>query len=170
MQNEEQAIFRAQELDLIYAQSGLLYEIIPNAPHSSFDPKVKPRPHVDGIVGCASAKPADSVAKQVSKLSINQSASGQSMALSQPAQMVSVLSVQSSDQKGNQQPGQNKKKGKNNRTGGNRNENANNDKNTCNAVGDKQAKRKVKFPCKLCKDNHLTYLCPRINEASRFLA
>ena len=61
MQNEEQAIFRAQELDLIYAQSGLLYEIIPNALHSSFDPKVKPGPHADGIVGCASANPMDSV-------------------------------------------------------------------------------------------------------------
>ena len=56
VQNEEQAIFRAQELDLIYAQSGLLYEIIPKAPCSSFDPKVKPGPHADSIVGCASAK------------------------------------------------------------------------------------------------------------------
>ena len=65
VQNEEQAIFRAQELDLIYAQSGLLYEIIPNAPRSSFDPKVKPGPHADGIVGCASKNPAGSVAKQV---------------------------------------------------------------------------------------------------------
>ena len=36
--------------------------------------------------------------------------------------------------------------------------------------GDKQAKCKVKFPCKLCKDDHLTYLCPCIDEASRFLA
>ena len=63
VQNEEQAIFRAQEVDLIYAQSGLLYEIIPNAPRSSFDPKVKPGPHADGIVGCTSAKPADSVVK-----------------------------------------------------------------------------------------------------------
>ena len=36
--------------------------------------------------------------------------------------------------------------------------------------GDKQAKHKVKFPCKLCKDDHLTYLCPCIKEASRFLA
>ena len=36
--------------------------------------------------------------------------------------------------------------------------------------GGKQYKCKVKFPCKLCKDNHLTYLCPRIDEASRFLA
>ena len=77
-----------------------------------------------------------------------------------------------SDQKGNQQPRRNKKKGKNNnRKGGNRNENAsNNDKNGQNAGGDKQAKRKVKFPCKLCKDDHLTYLCPRIDEASRLLA
>ena len=31
VQNEKQAVFRGQELDLIYAQSGLLYEIIPNA-------------------------------------------------------------------------------------------------------------------------------------------
>ena len=139
MQNEEQAIFRAQELDLIYAQSGLLYEIIPNAPRSSFDLKVKPGPHADGIVGCTSAKPADSVAKQVGQLSINQSTSGQAMASSQPSQMANVLSVQLSDQKGNQKPRPNRKKGKNNnRKGGNKNENANsNDKNGCNAGGDK---------------------------------
>ena len=128
-------IFMAQELDLIYAQSGLLYEIIPNAPRSSFDPKVKPRPHANGIVGCAIAKPMDLVAKQVIQLSINQSASSQAMTLSQPAQMASVLLVQSSVQKGNQQPGRNKKKGKNNRKGGNRNENANNDKNAHNDGG-----------------------------------
>ena len=85
--------------------------------------------------------------------------------------MASVLSVQSSDQKGNQQPRRNRKKGKNNRKGGNMNENANNnDKNARNAGGDKQAKRKVKFPCKLCKEDHLTYLCPRIDEALRLLA
>ena len=65
VQNEEHAIFRVQELDLIYAQSGLLYEIIPNALRSSFDPKVKPGPHANGIVGCASAKSVDLIAKQV---------------------------------------------------------------------------------------------------------
>ena len=32
VQNEEQAMFRAQELDLIYTQSRILYEIIPNSP------------------------------------------------------------------------------------------------------------------------------------------
>ena len=85
--------------------------------------------------------------------------------------MANVLLVHCSDQKGNQQPERNKKKGKNNCKGGNRNENANsNDKNTRNARGDKQSKRKVKFPWKLCKDDHLTHLCPRIEEASRFIA
>ena len=74
-----------------------LYEIIPNALRSSFDPKVKPGPHSDGIVGCASAKPTDLVAKQVSQLSISQSALGQVTTSSQPTQTVSVLSVQSSD-------------------------------------------------------------------------
>ena len=58
------------------------------------------------------------------------------MASSQPTQMASVLYVQSSDQKGNQQPGWNRKKGKNNHKGGNKNENAN-DKNGQNAGGDK---------------------------------
>ena len=137
MQNEEQAIFRVQELDLIYAQSSLLYEIIPNAPRSSFNPKVKLGPHADGIVGCASAKPVDSIVKQVSQLSINQFASGQAMDSSQPTQTTSVLSMKSSAQKGNQQPERNKKKGKNNHKGGNKNENANfNDKNVDNAGGE----------------------------------
>ena len=116
---------------MIYAQSGLLYEIIPNALHSSFDPKVKPGPHANGIVGCASAKPVDSVAKQVSQLSINQSTLGQATASSQPTQTASVLSVQSSNQKGTHQPGRNKKKGKNNHKAGNKNGNSNsNEKNS----------------------------------------
>ena len=101
MQNEEQAIFRAQELDLIYAHSGLLYEIIPNSLRSSFDHKVRPGPHTDGIVGCVSAKPVNLVAKQVIQLSINHSDLGQDTPSSQPAQMASVHSVQLSDQKGN---------------------------------------------------------------------
>ena len=64
VQNKEKSLFRAQALDLNYAQSGILYEIIPNAPRSSFDPKIKPGPHADGIVGCKSTKLVDSVVKQ----------------------------------------------------------------------------------------------------------
>ena len=146
VQNEEQEIFKEQELDLIYAQSGLLYEIIPNAPRSSFDPKVKPGPHADGIVGCTSAKPADSVAKQVIQLPINQSMLGQATASSQPTQTVNVHDVQSSEQKGNQKPGWNRKKGKNNKNCGNKNENANNnDKNNKNVGGTRKISVRLSF-------------------------
>ena len=41
--NEEESILRAQQLDLIYSQSGILYEIIPEAPRPTHDAE-KPKP------------------------------------------------------------------------------------------------------------------------------
>jgi hypothetical protein len=90
---------------------------------------------------------------------------------------VDVHSVQSSSNpNGNQQPGGNKRKGcGNNRKGGKNNNNNkskddnNNDKSNNNVGEGKKEKRKVKFPCKLCKDDHLTHLCPKIEEASRLI-
>ena len=50
--NEEEAILRAQQLDLIYSQSRILYEIIPEAPRPTHDvEKPKPGPHADGVIG-----------------------------------------------------------------------------------------------------------------------
>jgi hypothetical protein len=37
--SEEEAIFKSQQLDIIYAQSGMLYEILPDAPRSSYKHK-----------------------------------------------------------------------------------------------------------------------------------
>ena len=62
-----------------------------------------------------------------------------------------------------------RKKEKNNHNGGNKNENDNNNDKNTNVGGDKQSKRKVKFPFKLCKDDHLTHLCPCMEDASRFI-
>ena len=64
---EERTIFRAWKLDLIYAQFGILYEIIPNAPRSNHDPKVKLGPHFVGIVGFVSVKVVDHVTHQMQK-------------------------------------------------------------------------------------------------------
>ena len=109
--------------------------------------------------------------KQLSQLSINQSMLGQAMDSSQPTQSMSVLSVQMSNLKGNRQRGRHKKKRKNNRKGGNKNENGNNnDKNMNNVGGDKNPKNKVNFTFKLCKDDHLTHLFPRMEDASNFIA
>jgi hypothetical protein len=50
---EEEAIFKAQQLNLIYSQSGMLYKILPDASRSNYDPRKNIGPHVDGIVGSA---------------------------------------------------------------------------------------------------------------------
>jgi hypothetical protein len=121
---EEEAIFKSQQLDLIYAQSGILYEIIPDAPRSNNDPRQNPGPHADGIIGSTNAKSADQVTNQMKNLSLNQSAVGQATTSSSPTQSSEVHSVQSTNPKGNQQPRGNKRKGRNNnRKGGNNNNN-----------------------------------------------
>ena len=49
---EEQVLLRAQHLDLVYSQSGILYDIFPNAPQSWQElPRPSPGPHAEGIVG-----------------------------------------------------------------------------------------------------------------------
>jgi hypothetical protein len=75
--SEEDAIMRAQQLELIYSQSGLLYEILSDAPWSILD-KTRQRvgPHADGIVGSTQTKPVDQLTKQLQQLSI-QHTSGQ---------------------------------------------------------------------------------------------
>ena len=49
---EEKDISRAQYLDLVYSQSGTLYDLIPQAPLPSTDPAKPPtKVPLDGIVG-----------------------------------------------------------------------------------------------------------------------
>jgi hypothetical protein len=60
--SEEEAIFRAQQFDLIYAQSGMLYHLLPDASRSNHDPRQGPGPHADGIVGSTNVNSTDSIA------------------------------------------------------------------------------------------------------------
>jgi hypothetical protein len=49
---EEEAIARARYLDLVYSQSGTLYELIPNATHATNDPsKPSTASHTNGVIG-----------------------------------------------------------------------------------------------------------------------
>ena len=62
--NEEEAILRAQQLDLIYSQSSILYEIILEAPGPTQDvEKPKPRPHANGVVGSVNSPTVESLSK-----------------------------------------------------------------------------------------------------------
>jgi hypothetical protein len=58
--SEEEVIMRAQQLQLIYSKSGLLYEIFPDAPWSILEKaRQKSGPHVDGIVGSTQGNSTD---------------------------------------------------------------------------------------------------------------
>jgi hypothetical protein len=68
--------------------------------------------------------------------------------------------------KGTQQPGGKNKKGKDKKGGGNNNKNPKFD---VNVGGAKKEKRKVKFPCNICSEDHLTHQCPKLEEAQCLL-
>ena len=110
---EEELILRAQQLDLIYAQSGTLYELIPHASRPTFDlTKPLPGPHADGVIGSVQAA-VNQVARRMGQMTMNPS---------QPTQMAhvpsvslptsNVLTVSSTKNKGNKQPGGKKYKKK----------------------------------------------------------
>jgi hypothetical protein len=49
---EEEAIARAQYLDLVYLEYGTMYELIPNATRATTDPsKPSSTLHADGVIG-----------------------------------------------------------------------------------------------------------------------
>jgi hypothetical protein len=87
---------RAQQFELIYSQSGLLYNILPYAPRSILDKtRQRARPHVDGIVGSAQTKLAEKLTKQLQQLSIQHTTASQTTTLdAPPTQTSEVHSVQ----------------------------------------------------------------------------
>jgi hypothetical protein len=95
---------RAQQFELIYSQSGLLYNILSDAPRLILD-KTRQRvgPHADGIVGLAKTKPAEQLTKQLQQLSIQHSMPSQTTALdTPPTQTSKVHSVQTTNPKATQ--------------------------------------------------------------------
>ena len=96
-------------MDLIYAQPGILYEIIPEALRSTHSvEKPKPRPHVDGVVGSVNSPTVDSLSKKIHEFSIKHSTA--EVARDAPSPQNANVFAQSS-QKGNQQPIWKKNKG-----------------------------------------------------------
>jgi hypothetical protein len=175
--SEEEEVFKSQQLDIIYAHSGMLYEIIPDSLRSNYDPRQNPGPHVDGIAGSASVKSVDSVTSHLKELSLNYSAGWPSSSVSSnPTQSVDVHSVQLlTNPNGNQQPGRNNKKGRNNNSKGGKNnnktkDNGNNERTNNNVGEGKKERGKVKFPYKLCTYDHLTHLWPKLAKGAMILS
>jgi hypothetical protein len=118
---EEEAIFKSQQLDLIYDQFGILYEIIPEVPQSKYDPRQNLGPHVDDIMGSTNSNTKDLVMNQLKDLSLGHPIARQASSSSSTTnQLGDVHYVQSSSNpNGNQQLGGNKRKQQlNNHKGG----------------------------------------------------
>jgi hypothetical protein len=60
----------------------MLYEILPDALWSNYDPIQNPRPHANGIIGSVNAKTKYSVTNQLKYLSLSQPLAGQASASS----------------------------------------------------------------------------------------
>jgi hypothetical protein len=126
--------------------------------------KLKSGPHADGIVGSSQRKATNMISNQMQQLSIQQIVAGQAPGLTTPTtQSSDVHSVQSMTPKGPQQP-RGKKKGKGKKGGG-----GNDKKDGNNVEGEKNKKKKVNFPCNLCKGDHLTHLFPKLEESQCLL-
>jgi hypothetical protein len=91
---EQEAIFKTRQLDLIYAQSAMLYEIILDVPQSNYEPRKNIGPHDDDIIGSTNAKPTNLVMNELKYLSLRHPVEGQaSTSSSTPTQSVDVHSV-----------------------------------------------------------------------------
>jgi hypothetical protein len=96
---------RTQQLELIYSQSGLLYEIFPDVPRSILNKaRKKSGPRVDGIVGSAQEKSTYQLSNQLQQFLIQQIVASQTYgSIVPPTQKSDVHSVQSMNPKDNQQ-------------------------------------------------------------------
>jgi hypothetical protein len=95
---------RAQQLEIIYSQSGLLYEIFPDAPRLILDKtRKRSRPHVNGIIGSAQTNLTDPLTNQLQQFSIQQTAASRTTgSVAPPTQKSDVHSVQMTNPKATQ--------------------------------------------------------------------
>jgi hypothetical protein len=153
------AIMRAHHLELIYSQSDILYNVFPDAPWSTLDKaKKNSGPHADGIVGSTQIKSIDLLSNRLQQLLIQQIVVGQTpSSVVPPTQMLDVHSVHSTNPMVNQQSEGKKKQ---------RNKKGKEDKKaTNNFSGEKMKKKKLKYLCHICMEDHLTHLCPHLAES-----
>ena len=151
---EEQVIARAQYLDLIYTQSGTLYDKIPDAPRpeSSFPPSPKSNKDLhagDGVIGTTETKSKKAMPNKARKVS---SQNAEELLASE------VHAVYTDKGKEPMQPGGKKKKGKKQKG-----------KSSSPQKPFQPDKREIGDPyCMICEGDHWTNRCPHKVEVNKF--
>jgi hypothetical protein len=149
---EEEAIARAQYLDLVYSQSSTLYELIPNATRANTDPsKPSSSSHADGIIGSVKTQSPSQSTGIANRSAPAPAPSSTTLSSTSPQTQISdVNAVQSAPSQ--QSRGKKKTKNKTKKINNNEQPKAQNPPPTT----EKKPQRKLKFPCLICGDDHYT--------------
>jgi ribosomal protein L44E len=145
---KEETIAHAQYLDLVYSQSGTLYEFLLNAARDNVDPsKTSSSSHADSFISF--------VKTQSTSQSTTLSSTSPQNQISKVNEFQSSLSQQS----------EGKKKAKNKPKNTNNNEQPKNQAQT--PATKKQPQWKLKFTCIICGDDHYTRDFPHFDEVAK---
>jgi hypothetical protein len=150
---EERAIIHAQYLDLVYSQMGTLYDLLPDAPHpsTSATSTTPATSHaVDGVIGTFHAQPHFASSNNPKPTSSNvHNAPSPTPPTDKNFEVNAVQSTPAGKNKSRKGKGKNKE-----------------DKNTSEAERtktppvDDRDKRKPRYPCLKCSDDHYMKDCP----------
>ena len=154
---EEQVIAPSQYLDLIYTQSGTLYDKIPDTPRPEFSvpppPKSNNDSHAgDGVISTTNTKSTKDTSKKARKIS-SQNAKEEILA--------SEVNAVSTDKGKETKKLGGKKRGKNK----NNQDNSPQDKSSDSST----SARKPHYPCLICNDENFTRDCPHYSEVFKLL-
>jgi hypothetical protein len=162
---EEQAISHAQYLDLVYFQTGTLYDLIPDAPLRSTNP-TPTHPiashAANGVIGTFHVETQSLQASHTNPKSNNSNVQNTPTLTPSSGKTSEVNSVQSTSTRKNKN--KNKGKGKNKED---KNNNQWSDKAKTQPT-DEKGKCKPRYPCLICGDDHYTKYCPQHTEATKF--
>jgi len=155
---EEQLIAQAQYLDLVYTQSGTLHEKIPNLPKTNQIATAPSGSHAaDGMIGTVNTKCKKKSSKKSSPIiTLPDSPTGESS----PEISADIHAVESSTAKSKNGG---KKKGKKK----NKADKAPKEKNEKTDTSDE--KRKPRYPCLICEEDHFTRDCPHRAEVAKIV-
>jgi hypothetical protein len=158
---EEQAIIRAQYLDLIYLQTGTLYDFLPKLPRpgtSSTSTAPATSHAADGVIGTAHVHShAVSNTTPKSTSSNFQNAPSPATSTGKTSKVNGIQSTPTGKNKSKKGRGKNKESKNNNQT-----------EKTKNPPVEDWDKCKLWYPCLICGDDHYTKDCPRLAEVTKF--
>jgi hypothetical protein len=159
---EEQAISRAQYLDLVYSQMGTLYDLLPNLPHPGTSTSSAPpvASHAaDGVIGSTHIQSHTVSTTTPKSTSSNvQNAPSPAPPPGKTSEVNVVQSTPAGKTKSRKGRGKNKE-GKNN----------NPTEQTKSPPVDDRDKRKPRYPCLICGEDHYMKDCLRRAKVNKFL-